>query len=336
MSSTHELARKLEKRGHTASVLAALRSSDLIGIYTRLRGKLGDKKKVYDTYLGYKTYRRWNVIDALADIVEVVRPDVAVAHPLRQIAIAKELRRLSVPVILYFRDVEFNRFDGDPREVDSALFLANSEFTAQKVRARFGIAPRVILPLFDKTAYLADRRPENVTFINPVAFKGCSLAFELVARCPEIPFCFLESWRLSQKHLDRIQDFMRGHKNLSFRRRTNNMKAIYRRAKIVLVPSKWEEAWGRVVTEAQYSGIPIIASNRGGLPESVGPGGVLLDPDGPVDAWVEALRRLWHDEAYYSDLSVHALAHSARPEIDPDIQIDRLVAIAKEAAANSF
>ena len=114
------------------------------------------------------------------------------------------------------------------------------------------------------------------------------------------------------------------------------MKAIYRRAKIVLVPSKWEEAWGRVVTEAQYSGIPIVASNRGGLPESVGPGGVLLDPDGPVDAWVEVLRRLWHDEAYYSDLSAHALAHSARPEIDPEIQIDRLIAIAEEAVANSF
>ena len=96
------------------------------------------------TYLGYKTYRRWNVIDALPDIVEVVLPDVAVAHPLRQIAIAKELRRLSVPVILYFRDVEFNRLDGDPREVDRALFLANSEFTAQKVGERFGIVPRVI------------------------------------------------------------------------------------------------------------------------------------------------------------------------------------------------
>ena len=335
-SSTHQLARKLEKRGHATSVLAALRPSGFTGIYTRLKGKLGDKKKVCDTYLGYKTYRRRNVIGALPDIVELVRPNVAIVHPSRQIAIAKELRRLSVPVILYFRDVEFDRLDGDPREIDKAQFLANSEFTAQRVRERFGIAPRVIPPLFDKTAYLTHRRPENVTFINPTMVKGSSIALKLVARCPEIPFCFLESWPLPQNYLDEMRHSMRGVSNFSLRRRTNNMKAIYRRAKIILVPSKWEEAWGRVATEAQYSGIPIIASNRGGLPESVGPGGVLLDPNGPVDAWVEALRRLWHDEAYYCELSAQALAHSARPEIDPEIQVDRLIAIAEETAGNSF
>jgi glycosyltransferase involved in cell wall biosynthesis len=338
ISSTHELARELEKRGHAASVLAALRPSGLFGTYMRLRGKLGNKKRLHDTFLGYKTYRRQDVIGALPDIVEVVRPDVAIVnlHPGRQIAIARKLCRLSVPVIVYFRDVDFDRFDGDPREVDRALFLANSEFTARKVTERFGIVPHVIPPLFNKSAYLSARKAENVTFINPTGFKGGDIAFELVARCPEIPFFFLESWSLSQKQLDKIHDFMRRHNNLSFRRRTNNMRVIYHRAKILLVPSRWDEAWGRVVTEAQYSGIPILASNRGGLPESVGPGGVLLDPDGPVEAWVEVLRRLWHDEAYYTDLSAHALAYSARPEIDPEIQIDRLVAIAKQAAAKSL
>jgi glycosyltransferase involved in cell wall biosynthesis len=338
VSNTHELTRKLERCGHEASVLAALSPSGPIGIYTRMRGKLGDKKRLHDAYLGYKTYRRLNVIKALPDIVEVVRPDVAIVnlHPGYQITIAKKLCRLSVPTILYFHDVDFDRLGGDPRELDKALFLANSEFTARKAEVRFGIAPRVIPPLFDKATYLAARKPENVTFINPSSAKGAKIAFELVARCPEIPFCFLESWPLIQKDVDEIHDFMRRYRNLSLRRRTTNMKAVYQRAKIVLVPSKCEEAWGRVVTEAQYSGIPILASNRGGLPESVGPGGVLLDPDGPVEAWVEVLRRLWHDESYYSYFSTHALAHSARPEIDPQIQIDRLVAVANEAMANTL
>lgn len=331
MSSTHEIARKLEKRGHATSVLATLAPSDAVGIYTRLRGKLGDKRKVHDAFLGYKTYRRWDVVKALPDIVELVRPDVAIVHPSHQIAIAKSLRRLSVPVVLYFRDVEFDRLDGDPREVEGALFLANSEFTARKFRERFGISARVIPPLFDKAAYVSNRKPENVTFINPRTLKGDELAFELVARCPEIPFCFLESWLLSEEQIARIHNFMRTHKNLSFRRRTTDMKSVYRRAKILLVPSKWEEAWGRVVTEAQYSGIPVLASNRGGLPESVGPGGFLLDPDGPVEPWAEILRKLWHDDAYYSDFSARALAHAARPEIDAEIQVDRLVAIARQA-----
>jgi glycosyltransferase involved in cell wall biosynthesis len=109
------------------------------------------------------------------------------------------------------------------------------------------------------------------------------------------------------------------------------MKDIYRRAKVLLAPSRWEEAWGRVATEAQFSGIPVLASNRGGLPESVGPGGIQLDPDGPIEDWVEALRRLWFDKAFYADLSAKALAYAKRPQINPDRQIDLLLETARTA-----
>ena len=40
----------------------------------------------------------------------------------------------------------------------------------------------------------------------------------------------------------------------------------------LLVPSIYEETYGRVVTQAQVNGIPALASSRGGLPESVGEG----------------------------------------------------------------
>ena len=110
-----------------------------------------------------------------------------------------------------------------------------------------------------------------------------------------------------------------------------NMKSIYSRAKAVLIPSRLEEAWGRVASEAQFSGIPAVASNRGGLPEAVGPGGVLLDPDGPIEAWVDAVRKLWHDDGYYAKLSAAALKYSKRAEINPDIQIGTLLTVADMA-----
>jgi glycosyltransferase involved in cell wall biosynthesis len=34
------------------------------------------------------------------------------------------------------------------------------------------------------------------------------------------------------------------------------------------VPSVWNEAWGAVITEAQLRGIPVIASDAGGIPEA--------------------------------------------------------------------
>jgi glycosyltransferase involved in cell wall biosynthesis len=94
------------------------------------------------------------------------------------------------------------------------------------------------------------------------------------------------------------------------------MRAVYRRAKIVLVPSQWKEAWGRIVSEAHLSGIPVVASNIGGLPESTGPGGVLLDPSTPAADWAAEIKRLWTDKEHYQRLSQAALDYSQRVELD--------------------
>lgn len=53
---------------------------------------------------------------------------------------------------------------------------------------------------------------------------------------------------------------------------------IYRRADLFLFPSL-NEGFGLPVLEAMASGIPVIASNRGALPEIVGEAGILVDPE---------------------------------------------------------
>lgn len=52
---------------------------------------------------------------------------------------------------------------------------------------------------------------------------------------------------------------------------------------MLVVPSLWEEPLGRVVIEAYAHGVPVIVSNRGGLPEIVEEGrtGHIFDPDDP-------------------------------------------------------
>src|SRR3546814_9608260 len=83
------------------------------------------------------------------------------------------------------------------------------------------------------------------------------------------------------------------HSNLRLQQRTHDMREVYRRTHTLLVPSQWEEAWGRVATEAQFSGIPVLASDSGGLPEAVGPGGSVLPHDAPAAVWAAALREYW-------------------------------------------
>src|SRR5271156_3811764 len=100
-----------------------------------------------------------------------------------------------------------------------------------------------------------------------------------------------------------------------------DMRKVYGRCKILLAPSVWEEGYGRVVTEAQISGIPVVASTRGGLPEAVGPGGILLDLDSPISDWAAAVRKLWQDQRHYRELSAAAVAHAQRREMALAYQI---------------
>ena len=57
-----------------------------------------------------------------------------------------------------------------------------------------------------------------------------------------------------------------------------------------IVPSLWEEPFGAVALESVAAGCIVIHSDRGGLPEAVGPLGFSFDPDDPATL-ISTLRR---------------------------------------------
>lgn len=79
------------------------------------------------------------------------------------------------------------------------------------------------------------------------------------------------------------------------------------------IPSIWYEPLGRVVLEAFAKGIPVIGSNRGGIPEMITPGtdGFVFDPDesGALEAILTEIASSRRD---YARLSEGALAKAAK------------------------
>jgi glycosyltransferase involved in cell wall biosynthesis len=334
-SSTHELVRQLMVVGHDSAVLSGFTSGRLR--WYLARAALLARRKSFATHRfgGYEVFSARSAVEIIPHVAATFRPDVAVIQGRLTIPIAQSLRRCRIPSVIYLRDVDFaEQVEMQNITACADMFIANSKFTARTAFEKFGIRSEIIVPSIDPAAYAVDSSREAVVFINPVPKKGIAIALEVARLCPELPFLFVESWTLSKTMLRQLGGQLEPLSNVSLLRKTTDMRQIYRRAKVVLVPSVWDEAWGRVASEAHISGIPVIGSGRGGLPEAIGPGGIVMDPSEPPQRWADTLRQLWNDRQLYSQYSEAARRYAARNELDPAQQAKALVGVLSCAITN--
>ena len=221
----------------------------------------------------------------------------------------------------------------------ATLWLTVSQFAARHNGAAHDLSFHVVPPLVDAALYrVAKHERRFATFIGLQNFKGGEKVVKLARACPEIPFLIFDN---VDRNLPQwpgmtgaaLRAAAAALPNVTIRPAATGADAIYGTAKVLLAPSRYHEAWGRVASEAQINGIPVLASDRGGLPEAVGPGGVCLDYDAPIELWAAHLQAMWHDDNYYATLSQRALAHAARPEFQPATIVDRFVDLIEARAS---
>jgi glycosyltransferase involved in cell wall biosynthesis len=238
------------------------------------------------------------------------------------------LRRLAgLPTVLYLHDAS-----GLPIAPDAGRVVTVSRFLAEELRAR-RIDAAVVAPIVDVAGYRVETTRRTALLVNPAPAKGLEVVLRLAAARPDVRFALQRCWRIAPARLRRLHESTRALANVEIRPVSARPTDVYGDARVLLAPSAYPEAWGRVAREAQASGIPVIASARGGLPEAVGDGGLLVDADAGPDAWSAAFARVWDDRREYARLSRAAAREARRPESSPMVAAAAFEAVLEDARA---
>lgn len=209
-------------------------------------------------------------------------------------------------LVLYAHNQLFNTYSR--REVrhiiDRAdLILCVSNFISNDLARRAGLAPPKIQTLhngIDTEMFTPAKRPPagppTVLFLGRMLLeKGPDLLLKAAATIasPARPFRLLLVGstnfdpRAPLSPYEQQLRVLANHPSLESRVTfmpfvpRSEVPDLYRGASLFVAPSNWDEPFGLTIAEALASGLPTIASNRGGIPEATGDAALLFNPADP-------------------------------------------------------
>jgi glycosyltransferase involved in cell wall biosynthesis len=260
----------------------------------------------------------------------------------------REARLHNIPVVFYLVNAGY-KYKETFRDV--SVIITDTKATAELYRERHGFHCNAVGKFIDPALVKAEQhRPEFITFINPSWEKGVNVFMplaKLAAReAPEIKFLVVQSrgrWGTAMQVLKYEPSDFPNVKVIGHQR---NMKPVYGATKALLLPSVWHESGARVIAEAMINGIPVLASRTGGSAELVGQGGKIFDlpeevreqrgqpaPEEVIRPWLEEIKRIWHDPAYYAQLVAKVEVEARQHDIQHNT--DRFLAAVAPAIAQS-
>ena len=245
------------------------------------------------------------------------RPDVVVVNSVHRrawTAIRSWLWSAGIPVVLYVR--ELATFEHIPiAELRPDLIVTNSDAHRRRA-AELDVQVYTIPSLIEVDRCDVETTREVALFINPLPSRGLAVTVALARERPDVRFAFQLSWPLRGRDLRALRRWILGQPNIELRTYHPQSARVYRDARVLLLPYQIDQR-PRVVAEAQWNGIPVLATDLPAHREAVASGGLFVAADAPPAEWATAFGAIWDDKSTYEGMCASARAHARREDQDP-------------------
>jgi glycosyltransferase involved in cell wall biosynthesis len=177
---------------------------------------------------------------------------------------------------------------------------------------------------------------QQILMVNPCQVKGISIFLELAKRFPQLSFAALRGWGTTTAD----REALAAHPNVRLLGTVTQIDEVLASTRVLLMPSLWYEGFGLIAMEAMLRGIPVIASDSGGLEEAKRGTGLVVPvrriarylpefdekhmpkpviPAQDLSGWVDTLRSLSEDRTFYEAESARerAAAEKFVTSVDP-------------------
>lgn len=245
---------------------------------------------------------------AIGPIFETEDPDIVHTHTLSGLSVAvwKLAARKHIPIVHTIRDyylmcpkTSMFRRNKSCRTIcgDCKIFSSTKKKYSENVRAVVGISQfvldrhtkagyfsksairQVIYNPLESAGLVSDRKPGPIRFgyvgsLSP--HKGAELMLSAFQEMPDVPLAVYGHGFIPAYDAEIKRKYALPNIHFMGRDAPGN---IYANMDVLIVPSLWDEPFGRVVIEANSYGVPVIASRVGGIPEIVQDGinGILYE-----------------------------------------------------------
>ena len=221
-----------------------------------------------------------------------LKADIVVTHlDQTRTAVRYANGRPVIHLVHNHRQLAFHEVD------DAALVVANSGWIHNEVVAGHRWARGktiVVYPPVPPDRYRVETSREWVVLVNCYVEKGPRLFAQLARLMPYRRFLAVKGCYGTQERMPTLP-------NLTVWEHQRDIRRVYERAGVVVMPSSYE-SWGRVAVEAACSGIPLVVASTPGLVEAVGEAAQIV-PTTNLEGWAKAIESAftdpeWGERAY--------------------------------------